>query len=68
MTRNNIITPRFLTTEPNEHNIAGWKMRKREATVLEVNKMEHAGTNRTRAYLQGDFKHQVGNKMDATAT
>ena len=48
MARNNTIAPRFLTTEPNEHKISGWRMRKREATVLEVNQMEHAAANRTR--------------------
>ena len=39
MSRNNIIAPRFLTTEPNKHKIAGWIIKKREATVLEVNQM-----------------------------
>ena len=47
MASNDIIALRFLTTEPNEHNITGWIIRKREATVLEVNQMEHAATNRT---------------------
>ena len=48
MARNGIIAPMFLTTEPNEYNISGWIMEKREATVLEVNQMEHVATNRTR--------------------
>ena len=39
MARNNIIAPRFLTTEPNEQNIVGCRMMKKEATVLEVNQM-----------------------------
>ena len=51
MARNYIIAPRFLITKPNKHNIAGWRMSDREATVLEVNQMEHAVKNRTRAYF-----------------
>ena len=51
-----IYAPRFLTTEPAEHQIAGWRMRKREATVLEVNQMEHMVTNRTRAIFESDLQ------------
>ena len=49
MASNDIIALRFLTTEPNEHNITGWIIRKREATVLEVNKMEHTSKIITRS-------------------
>ena len=54
--RKDIYAPRFLTTEPAEHQIAGWRMRKREATVLEVNQMEHMVTNRTKAIFESDLQ------------
>ena len=62
MERNDIIAPSFLTTEPNKHNIAGWRMRKREATVLEVNQMEHTETNRTKSI----FANWTSNIKEAT--
>ena len=49
MARNGIIAPMFLTTEPNKQNISRWIMRNREAMVIEVNQMEHAKKNRTKA-------------------
>ena len=49
MALNNIIAPRFLKTEPNDHKISVWRTRKRKTTVLEVNQMEHAAKNRTNA-------------------
>ena len=65
--RNDIISPRFLTTEPNEHKIAVWRIRKREATVLEVNQMEHAATNRTRAIFSSGLKTSRRQKKYTTA-
>ena len=56
MTRNKIIAPIFIKTEPNEHNIGGWRKRKREATVIEVNQMEHAASNRTRAIFESGLQ------------
>ena len=48
MARNGIISPRFLTTEPNEHRIVEWRISNMEATALKVNQMNHAATNITR--------------------
>ena len=67
MARTNIIAPMFLTTEPNEYNISGWIMEKREATVLEVNQMEHAATNRTRDIFASGVQTPRRQKMETTA-
>ena len=65
--RNDIISPRFLTTEPNEQNIVGCRMMKKEATVIEVNQMQHEATNRTRAIFASGLKTSRREKMDTTA-
>ena len=54
--RSDVSAPRFLITEANEHIFGNWRMRTREATVLEVNQLEEANRNRTRAIFDNDLQ------------